>query len=159
MTILRHTLTPILIFLLSVSIAWADSEDDSDASMTVPGVRSLTLEQQSLHFEPTLTQMIDGWTQQKPIIARVSANVGWVLTVHGSSDLWDAPWDKPVTDLYWRYASGEYAPLTTDMVEVVSGGPCNQLTYPIHFMVKLDLADDVPGDYYYEYIVFELAAP
>ena len=159
MKILKHILTPILIFLLAVPWAWADVEDESDTSMTVPGVRSLTLDQQSLHFEPTIEEMINGWTQQKPIIARVSANVGWVLTVRGSSELWEAPWSKPVTDLYWKYDGGEYAPLTTDVVEIVSGGPCNQHTFPVHFMVKLDLEKDVPGEYYYNYIVFELAAP
>lgn len=157
--ILKQLFFSVVILFAFCPAVLADPVDDSGFSMGVPGIRSLTLDQNNIHFEPDIRQMVDGWTHQEVLIARVNANVDWVLTVRGSDDLWDGPWEKPVTDIYWKYGGGEYASLDMQSMYVASGGPTNHQAYPIHFKVKLDLALDVPGDYYYEYVIFELSSP
>ena len=156
---LKQLIIAIVILLVFCPSAYADPVDDSGFGMSVPGVRSLTLEQDNLQFEPDILQFLDGWTHQEVLIARVNANVDWVLTIRGSDELWEGPWEKPVTDIYWKYGGGEYASLDTQSAYVASGGPTNQQAYPIHFKIKLDLEWDVPGEYYYEYVIFELSAP
>jgi len=173
-----HPVTAHLTFILAIAImlfcipaAYAEPEDESDFTMSVPGVRSLTIDPDSLRFDPDLDQITRGYTDEEVVIATVSANVGWVLTITGSAQVWEGPWQKPVGDIYWKYGGGEagsigtdsgvagYQSLTTLSAVVVSGGPCNQHTYPISFGVKLDIEKDVPGEYYYAYIVFELTTP
>ena len=156
---LKQLIIAVVILLVFCPSVHAEPEDESGFGMSVPGVRMLTLEQENIEFDPDILQFLDGWTHQEVLIARVNANVTWVLTVRGSDDLWEGPWDKPVTDIYWKYGGGEYASLGMQSAYVASGGPCNQLTYPIHFKVKLDLAFDVPGDYHYEVVIFELSSP
>jgi hypothetical protein len=168
-TILTRLILAAAVLIICSPAAYADPEDESDASISVPGIRSLTLEQNSLHYEPNINQMLEGWTEQQVLITRVSANVNWVLNIRGSDEFWEGPWDKPVGDLYWKYGGGSgssvsrsdagYQPLGTQPTEVASGGPCNQRTFPIHFRVKLDLETDVPGEYYYTYVVIELTMP
>ena len=158
-TILKNLIIAVVMLLVLCPAAHAESEDDSGFSMGVPGVRSLTLEDNNIQFEPDTLQMLDGWTHQEVLIARVNANVDWVLTVRGSDEYWEGPWQKPVSDIYWKYGGLDYESMSTQNATVASGGPCNQNTYPIHFKVMLDLESDVPGDYYYEYVVFELSAP
>jgi hypothetical protein len=147
------------VFFLVCTAAWASPEDESDFFMTCPGVRMLTLDPDTLNFQPGLDQILAGWTQDDVIVAKASANVTWVLTIRGSAEAWEGPWDKPVSDIWWKYDGGQYQPLSTSVTEIVSGGPVNQHAYPVHFKVKLDIEKDVPGDYYYSYIIFELASP
>ena len=157
--ILKNLIIAVVILLVFCPAAHAEPEDDSVFSMGVPGVRSLTLEQDNIQFAPDTLQMLDGWTHHEVLIARVNANVGWVLTVRGSEELWDGPWQKPVSDICWSYGGADYESLRMQSAYVASGGPCNQQTYPIYFKIMLDLVSDIPGEYYYAYIVFELSAP
>lgn len=157
--ILKQLIIAVVILLVLCPAAYAEPEDDSAFSMGIPGVRSLTLEQENIQFEPDAIQMLDGWTHQEVLIALVNANVNWVLTVRGIKELWEGPWQKPVSDIYWKYGGGDYESLGTQSAHVASGGPCNPATYPIYFKIMLDLESDVPGVYYYAYIVFELSAP
>jgi hypothetical protein len=161
----------IAVMLLCIPAAYADREDDSDFTMSVPGIRSLTIEPDSLRFEPDLNQMERGYTNQELVTARVSSNVSWVLTIRGSVEVWEGPWQKPVGDICWKYGAegavsvateaggAGYRSLTTQQAVVVSGGPCNQRTYPIHIRINLDMEKDKPGEYYYAYVVFELTTP
>ena len=158
-TVIKQLIISFVILLLLCPAAHAVPEDDSGFGMDVPGVRSLTLDDESLYMEPGIIEMLDGFTDPEVITASVCANVTWVLTIRGSDELWDGPWDKPITDIYWNYNGGDYVPLGMDSAYIVSGGPCNQVEYPINFKVKLDMEYDLPGEYYYEYIVFELSAP
>jgi hypothetical protein len=153
-------LPAIIILLLWSPAARSGPEDDSDLSMSVPGVRLLTLERDTISFEPGILEMVDGWSNEEVLTARVSANVDWVLTIKGSEALWEAPWDKPVSDIYWSYGGGEYVPLSsTQSAQVVAGGLSKEAAYPIKLKVMLDLEKDVPGKYYYSYLVVELTAP
>lgn len=122
-TILVHLIIAVAVLIICSPAAYADPEDESNTSITITGVRSLTLEQDSLHYEPNISQMLNGWTQQQVLIARVSANVNWALNIRGSDEYWEGPWDKPVSDIYWKYGGGGYEPLWTQPAEVASGGP------------------------------------
>jgi hypothetical protein len=158
--ILIQSIIAVAIVLLWSPAARSGPEDDSDFSVSVPGVRLLTLERDSIRFEADILQIVDGWTNEEMLVARVSANVDWVLTVRGSEELWEGPWQKPVSDIYWSYGGGEYRPLSsTESAQVVAGGLSKEAGYPIELKVKLDLEKDVPGEYYYSYLVVELTAP
>jgi len=160
MTRIHNLLIPaIIILLLCCPAAYAGEDDDSDLSMRVPDVRLVNVEPGSINFAPDMTDMINGWTKTEEITAVVSANTNWVLTIKGSEEYWEGPWQKPVSDIYWNLAGGEYQPLTTQSTEVASGGKCNGSGYPIHMKVELDLSQDAPGEYYYYVIIFELTSP
>lgn len=146
-------------FFLLCTAANADEAAESDYSMEVIAVRLLTLDRESLQFFPKAREMIDGFTHQQVLHVEVSANVGWVLTVSGTAGNWRGPWDKPVEDVYWKYGEGGYTALSTSPAEVSSAGPANQRTLPIHIKIKLDIEEDVPGQYFYEYVIFELVEP
>lgn len=156
---MKNLIIAVVILLVLCPAAYAEPEDDSAFSMGVPGVRSLTLEQSNIQFGPDALQMLDGWTHQGVLIAWVNANVDWVLTIRGSKELWEGPWQKPVSDIYWKYGGADYESLGMLSAYVASGGPCIKYTCPIYFNVMLDLERDVPGEYYYAYILFELSAP
>ena len=139
--------------------ALADSDDDGEFAMSVPGVRTLKLDRNSLQFTPGAMELENGWTQQQVIIARVSANVDWVVKLSGTENYWDGPWEKPVADIHWKYGGGGFTSLTTTEAAVEQGGPANQRSLPIHFKIKLDWVKDIPGEYTYAYILFEVTEP
>jgi hypothetical protein len=146
-----------LLLILPSSVRAED--DQSDFSMTVPGVKAITIESGTLIFAPDLTQLLDGWTTVEILDATVSANEDWLLTIRGSLDNWTGPWLKPVGDIYWKYGAGDYAPLTTSSVDVTTGGPVNSGSYSLDFKIALDLETDTPGNYSYTYVTIELTAP
>jgi hypothetical protein len=157
---IKKLLLPVIIILLLLCPAsYADREDESDFSMRCPEVRYLTLEPDSLDFESSMANMVEGWTSTKVLTARVFANVQWVMKIKGTSGTWEGPYAKPISDIYWSYGTGTPVPLTTDSATVVSGGCCFNEPFPIDIKVKLDMTRDVPGDYYYTYILVELSAP
>jgi len=139
--------------------AWADSEDDPDFYLSVPGVRALKLDRTSLQFTPGAQEMEAGWTQQQVLLARVSANVEWALKLSGTVEQWEGPWDKPVGDIHWKCGGGGYTALTLTEAVAAEGGPCNQQTVPLHFRIRLDWANDTPGEYTYSYILIEVTQP
>ena len=139
--------------------ARAAPEDEGDFSMSVPGVRMLTLDRRSLEFSPGGPELEAGYSEHKVIVASVSANAGWVLVISGTSAHWQGPWAKPVGDIEWRYGGGQYAGLSEQEVSVVSGGAQNGRAYPVHFRVKLDWESDAPGEYRYEFVMFQLTTP
>ena len=149
--------TAILIFFAMPSSA--EPEDDSDFSMRITDVRMLTLDRNTVSFEPGITEILEGWSKHELVNTHVSANVPWVYTINGTKETWEGPWEKPVTDIYWKYGGMEYASLTISPAIVATGGPCNNQAYPIHFKIKLDIGQDIPGEYFYSYILFELTAP
>jgi hypothetical protein len=160
----RHlaTLTLLAIaayLLIPIPAVLAASQDDSAFSMTVPGVRSLSVDTNTIYFTPDVTQLLAGWTTEETLITTVNANVDWVLTITGSQSNWTGPWSKPVGDIYWKYGAGDYAALTTLAANVATDGPVDGGSYPISFKIALNLAIDVPGEYSYQYVVLELAAP
>lgn len=147
--------------LVSVSgfIAYAAPEDEGDFSMSVPGVRMLTLDRRSLEFSPGGPEFEAGFSEHKVVVASVSANAEWLLVISGTSETWQGPWAKPVGDIQWRYGGGQYAALSRNEASVVSGGAQNQRSYPVHFRIKLGWENDVPGDYRYEFVLFQLTTP
>ena len=157
--ILMQLMAGVVILLLCCTAVSAAPKDESDFSMGVPEVRLVNVEPGSIHFDPDIGEMLDGWTHVKDITAVVSANANWVLTIKGSEEYWEGPYDKPVSDIYWNLAGGEYKPLSTQSTPVVSGGLSKRCGYPVHIKIKLDLSKDQPGDYNYYYIIFELTAP
>jgi len=157
--IIEKILLALFILLVFSPAAYATADDDSDMSMRVPDVRLVNVDVGTISFEPDINDFIDGWTQKKTITAVVSANTNWVLTIRGSEEYWEGPWEKPVTDIYWALAGGEYQPLTTTATPVAAGGLSNRSGYPVHIKVKLDTSMDAPGEYYYYVIMFELASP
>ena len=144
---------------LLAATAFASPEDTPDMSLSVPGVRMITLDKHSLDFIAGGGDFDRGWTETKEITARIGSNVNWVLMISGTGDSWDGPWAKPVSDIFWKYGSGEFHALSTGGASVTSGGPVNNLSVPIHFKIKLALDKDIPGEYRYEYILMELTAP
>jgi hypothetical protein len=152
-------LATLIIMLFCCPISFAAQDDDSDMHMRIPEVRLVNVDPNSIDFEPDLTDMVDGWTKIQEVTATVSANTNWVLMVQGSSDFWEGPYQKPISDIWWNLAGGEYSSLTTSSVPVVSSGKCNRSGYPIHIKIALDLAKDEPGEYHYYNIVFTLTAP
>lgn len=145
--------------VLHVAPALAAPEDDSDFYMSVPGVRTLKLDRTSLQFTPGAMELESGWTQQKVIVAHISANVDWALRISGTMEAWEGPWDKPVGDIHWKCGGGGFTALTTTEAVAAEGGPSNQQAFPLHFKVKLDWTKDIPGEYTYSYILLEVTEP
>ncbi len=144
---------------ISGNAAFAAPDDEGDFSMSVPGVRMLTLDRRSLEFSPGGPELEAGFSEHKVVVASISANAEWMLVVSGSAAAWQGPWAKPVEDIQWRYGGGQYASLTMNEASVVSGGAQSKRSYPVHFRIKLDWENDVPGEYRYEYVMFQLTTP
>lgn len=147
------------VFLLLASAVPAASEDNSGFTISIPAVRYLDLENQSINFVPEPQMFLTGWSEELQAMAKVSSNVDWVLTIKGTEGFWEGPWSKPVSDIVWKYGAGEFNSLSMEPVEISSGGPASGQEYPVDFKIKLDLANDLPGDYVYTYVIFELSAP
>jgi hypothetical protein len=139
--------------------ARAARDTESGFSIVVSEVRSITFNAESTFLTPTATELIRGWTQERMWDIEVSANAEWVLQVRGTESAWDGPWLKPVGDIYWSYEGSEYLPLDTTPVEVCMGGPADHKPCPVTFKVALDPLEDIPGEYRYRTIVFELSEP
>lgn len=147
-------------FLLAVPLpSLAVRESESDFSIVISEVRSLTLDAESIYLDPAASELIAGWTEERSWNATVCANVDWVLSIRGTDPTWEGPWPKPVGDIYWSYDGSEFVPLDTLPVEVCVDGPVDHKSYPITFRIALDPLEDVPGEYRYGYIVLELTAP
>jgi len=156
----RDYLIPaIIVLLLCCAAAYAKQEGDSDLSMQVPDVYLLDVEPGSIDFQPDLGNVLEGWTEAREVTAIVSANADWVLKIRGSQEFWEAPYQKPVSDIYWNLAVGDFQPLSTQFAPVVSGGLADASEYPIHIKVKLDISKEIPGDYHYYYVVIGLMTP
>ena len=157
--ILSLILTAITFSLLSALPAHAGPEDDSGFSMSVTGIRYLYLENETLEFTPDAEQMLDGWTTTEQSVVWVSANVPWLLTIRGTEEYWEGSWLKPLSDIYWKFGNAEYIPLSTEPENITLDGPINAGQFPIDIRIKLDMETDLPGNYTYTYLLFELSAP
>jgi hypothetical protein len=137
----------------------ANAEDTYQAgiSIVIGQVRTVTVDTQYADFQPTAPELIEGWTQVQTINAMVSANTHWEMTIRGSDEYWNAPWEKPVGDIFWSYDGSEYVPLTVDPAFVVNGSAVVDENYSIEFIVALDPLKDIPGDYSYPQIIVELS--
>jgi hypothetical protein len=155
----NHLIPAVIVLLLCCAAAYATQEGDSDLSMQVPDVYLLDVEPGSIDFQPDLGNVLEGWTEAKEVTAIVSANADWVLMIKGNQEFWEGPYQKPVSDIYWNLAGGDFQPLSTQSVLVVSGGLSDAVGYPIHIKVKLDITKDIPGNYHFYYVVIELMAP
>jgi hypothetical protein len=156
---MRACLALIAALLLIFPAGVGAEEDQSGFSMSVPGVKSITIESGTLIFAPDLNQLLDGWTTVEALDATLSSNEDWLLTISGSQATWTGPWSKPVGDIYWSYSAGDFTALTTSSAEVTSGAPVADGSIQIDFKIALDLGDDIPGNYSYTYVVLELTAP
>lgn len=145
--------------LVFTEAAHADIVYESGFSITITEVRSLTLDSDNALLNPGATAVLSGWMTEKTWDVNICANVDWVLKIRGTSSTWEGPWPKPVGDIYCAYAGSEYMPLDTAPIEIYRGGPADHESYPINFRIALDPLLDIPGDYYYSYIVFELESP
>jgi hypothetical protein len=152
-------LVAVFILLVCSVAANAEAEDDSDVSMRIPDVRLVEVNPGYLEYYPSLNDMTNGWTETKQVTAVVSANADWVLTIKGSSESWEGPYAKPISDIYWNYGGGDYVPLSTQGAMIAVGGLSNGTGYDVSFRIKLDLSRDLPGDYHYYYVVFEMLEP
>jgi len=137
----------------------AEADDGSDMSMRIPDVRLIEVDPDYIEFDPSLNDMVSGWTETRTITATVSANADWVLTIKGGSETWDGPYMKPVSDIYWNLAGGDYVALGTQNSMITAGGLSNGTGYDISFRIQLDLSRDLPGDYHYYDVIFELLEP
>lgn len=145
--------------LVFTEAAHADMVYESGFSITISEVRSLTLDSDTVNLTPDATSVLTGWMEEQTWEVNVWANVDWVLRIRGTSSTWEGPWPKPVGDIYCAYAGSEYVPLDTAPVEIYRGGPADHESYPINFRIALDPLLDIPGEYYYSYIVLELESP
>ena len=146
--------------LLLIFPAGVGAEDDQSAfSMSIEGVRAITIESGTLIFTPDLTQLLAGWTTVEPLDSTLSSNEDWLLAIRGSQATWTGPWLKPVGDIYWSYGAGGYTALTTSSADVTSGVPVANGAVQINIKIALDLGDDIPGNYSYTDIVLELTTP
>ena len=156
---MRACLALIAALLLIFPAGVGAEEDQSGFSMSIPGVKSITIESGTLIFAPDLPQLLAGWTTVETLDATVSGNEDWFLAIRGSQAGWTGPWLKPVGDIYWSYGAGDYTALTTSSEDVTSGAPVADGSVQIDFKIALDLGDDKPGNYSYTYVVLELTTP
>lgn len=145
--------------LVFTDSAYADSEFESSFSFIITEVRSLTLDSEGSVITPDATAVLTGWTEEHAWEVTIHANIEWVLSIRGTDGVWEGPWPKPVGDIYVACDGGEYVPLDIEPVEVCMGGPVDNELYPIRFRIAFDPLKDIPGDYYYNYIVFEIESP
>ncbi len=156
---LKITLLMALLLCQPVTILRADTEESSSFSFIIPEIRMLSLETGTSVCLADTNALLTGWTEVQTWDIVVSSNVDWVLTVRGTQSAWEGPWPKPVSDIWWACDSGDFVPLDTAPLEGCSGGPSDHESHPVHFRIAMDMLQDIPGDYFYGYIVFELAAP
>ena len=138
--------------------AWAEANHQTDFSIIVGEVRTVSVDRENLDLIPVAAELIAGWTRVGTLNITVSANVEWALSIRGSEPFWEAPWNKPVGDIFWSYNGSEYFPLDVIATEVLTGGPSDNEIYPLNFKISLDPLEDIPGDYYYPEIIIEVTS-
>lgn len=148
----------LLLLFLSPQAA-AQSDGDSHFSMPVPEIRVLELDTELTFIAPGVAEVLAGRTTEQTWNTVVSSNTDWVLTIRGTEEYWDGPWQKPVSDILCRFDDSEFITLDTEPVEICSGGRVDHAEYPVEFSISLNLLNDIPGEYFYGYVVFELASP
>jgi len=144
---------------LPPGIVQAQDEGNSSVTLVVSEVRTLSIDADGGFLSPDASAVLDGWSEERTCDIIISANTEWVLRIRGSSPVWDAPWQKPVSDIYYSCSDGDFIPLTTTPNDILVGGPAINGTIPVTFKIKLDPLHDIPGEYYYNAIELELIAP
>ncbi len=156
---LSCVLTGYVILMFFLPAAHADPTDVGGLTISIGEVRAISLNSTSILLSPNMNELLDGRIEQQSWDALVSSNVDWVLTIRGSEEIWDGPWQKPISDILWNYEGSEFTPLDIEPQVVCAGGPSNREHYEINFTVELDFVTDIPGEYHYGYIILELSAP
>lgn len=157
--LLTQLLIALLIVLLLCPKSIAQSDDQSRFVIPVGEVRVLELDTEITFFAPGVAEVLAGRTAEQTWNMVVSSNTDWILTIRGSDEYWDGPWQKPVSDILWRHEMADFIPLSTEPAVVSSGGMADHVAYPIEFSISLNMLNDIPGDYFYGYVVFEFASP
>ena len=157
--LLTQSLIALLLILLVCPEAAAQSDDQSRFAIPVGEVRVLELDTEITFFAPGVAEVLAGRTTEQTWNMVVSSNTDWVLTIRGTDEYWDGPWQKPVSDIMYRYGTSDFIPLSTEPTVVSSGDRADHVTYPVDFSISLNMLKDIPGDYFYGYVVFELASP
>jgi len=155
----KYIFTALVILLACSPAVFAQADDDSNLSMQVPDVRLIKVEPAYLEFGPSMADMVNGWTETQQVTAYVSANADWMLMIKGASEVWEGPYQKPVSDIYWSLAGRDSNPLSTESSMIISGGLCRDSEYPINIQIMLDVSRDLPGNYHYYNVIFEMVEP
>jgi len=145
----------VVIYLLYTGVAYADSESNSGISIVISDVKVLSVDADSLTLSPAAPEVLSGWTEQQTWNVTICANVEWALTIRGTAPTWDGPWLKPVGDIFFSSGGSDFAPVETESTRVCTGGPSDNEVRPINFKIALDPLKDIPGEYFYGYIVLE----
>ena len=145
----------VVVLLLLAPVAYADSESNSGISIVISEVKVLSVDADNLTLSPAAPEVLSGWTEQQTWNVTISANVEWALTIRGTAPTWDGPWLKPVGDIFFSSDGSDFAPVGTEPVRVCTGGPSDNEVRPINFKIALDPLKDIPGEYFYGYIVLE----
>jgi hypothetical protein len=146
-------------FLASANISFANQENDANLSAIIPELQSLSINSNLEFFTPGSAELITGVSRVNLIEVTVSSNTDWVLCIRGSDETWEGPWAKPLSDISWSFDGGEFIPLKTTLADVCMGGSADHQLCPISFKIILDPLKDIPGEYRYPSIIFELSAP
>jgi len=145
----------VIMLLVFACAAHADSTHNSGISIVISEVKVLSVDADSLTLSPAAPEVIVGWTETQIWNVTISANVEWALTIRGTTSTWDGPWLKPVGDIFFSCGGSDFTPIETEPLRVCTGGPSNNEIRPINFKIALDPLKDIPGEYFYGYIVLE----
>ena len=126
--------------------------------LTIGQVQRLSLDRDELTFNPTDAELLGGRTGEEEQTATLSSNTPWVLTIRGSTAVWDGPWAKPVEDILVGTQSRDAFSVTTSPQELASGDPGVDVAVRMLVSVKVSLEKDRPGTYMYRSLVFQLAS-
>ena len=161
--IINRTLLPVIfittLLLVLPSPAQAEWEIESNFSIIISEVRVFELGCENVSPNPGATALLTGLTEQNPIDVTISTNVAWLLTIRGSDPFWEAPWQKPVSDMQFSYDGGEFQSIGLTAATVTGGEPADHEIYTVNLRASLDPLYDIPGEYSYNYIIFEIETP
>jgi hypothetical protein len=146
-----------LAFVTFISPTFAQNSDESDYTIIVTDISLVSIDSTQVTLAPDTYEWLNGWTNEQGWKVVCSSNEACVLTVRGLDETWDAPWPKPVGEIFWSYGGGEFQPLSTEPTEVCSIGPADHEVFTIQYKVALDILKDIPGEYFYTGVIFEIS--
>jgi hypothetical protein len=146
-----------VLILAFASATLAKNADDSGYTIIVTDISMVSIDSTQVTLSPDTYEWLNGWTSEQTWRVVCSSNANCVLTVRGLDETWDAPWSKPVSEIFWSYGGSEFQPLSTQPTEVCAVGPSDHVVFPIQYKVALDILKDIPGDYFYKGIIFEIS--
>jgi hypothetical protein len=166
----RRLLLPLFVVLLlglsAIPALAATDTDTVSVTVSIGELVDLTLSTNSLTWaanEITAGRFDAGVSWAKDVTATVKSNTGWKLEIKGTSDYFSYSGsgtdpNKPVSDIQWRDGGSTYYDLSTTNAEVASDtGYTPGTDISLNIRIKLDWADDIPGTYTYDHILFTLS--